>query len=103
MEEESWTHQDYTVYEAPGSTGESFAYAFRVMRGGSEVFRYTIMADAASIKAHWPDVDPSRANDLDVVWSSLSSLGFTRVRAKIDSGDLTSRTLKLAGSSEVEQ
>jgi len=103
MEEEAWTHQDCKVFEAPGSTGEPFTYVYRVERGGNEVCRYTIVADAASIKAHWPDVDPTRSTDLDVIWSSLSSLGFTRVRAKIDAGDLISHTLKLSGSGEVEE
>ena len=103
MEEETFTYQGCKVVEAPGSTGEPFTYVYRVERGGSEMFRYTIMADAASIKAHWPDVDPARSTDLDVIWSSLSSLGYARVRAKIDAGDLTSRTLKLTGNSEVEE
>jgi hypothetical protein len=103
MEEETWTHQDCRVFEAPGSTGEPFTYIYRVERGGSEVFRYTIAADAASVKAHWPDVNPARSTDLDVIWSSLSSLGFARVRAKIDMGDLTSRILRLTGSTEVEE
>jgi len=103
MEEETWTHQDCKVFEAPGSTGEPFTYVYRVERGGSEVCRYTIVADAASIKARWPDVDPARVNDLDVIWSSLSSLGYARVRARIDAGDLTSRTLKLTSNAEVEE
>jgi hypothetical protein len=103
MEEEAWTYQDCKVSEAPGSTSEPFTYIYRVERGGSEVFRYTITTDVASIKAHWPDVDPARQTDMDVVWSSLSSLGFARVRAKIDAGDLSSRTLKLAGNTEVEE
>ena len=103
MEEETWTHQDCKVLEAPGSTGEPFTYVYRVERGGSEVFRYTVVADGASIKAHWPDVDPTRSTDLDVIWSSLSSLGYARVRAKIDAGDLTSHTLRLTGNTEVEE
>lgn len=102
MEEERWTHQGCQVFEAPGSVGEPFTYVYRIERGGSEMCRYTIVADAASIKAHWPDIDPARSTDLDVIWSSLSSLGYARVRAKIDLGDLTSRTLKLTGSAEVE-
>ena len=36
-------------------------------------------------------------------WSSLSSLGYGRVRAKIDAGDLTHRTLTLIGDTEVEE
>jgi hypothetical protein len=103
MEEETFTYQDCKVVEAPDSTGEPFTYVYRVEQGGSEVFRYTIVADAASIKAHWPDIDPARSTDLDVIWSSLSSLGYARVRAKIDAGDLTSRTLRLTGGSEVEE
>ena len=69
MEEDRWTHQDCTVFESPGSTQEPFTYVFRVERGGSEVFRYTLKADTLAIKAHWPDVDPTRLNDMDVVWS----------------------------------
>ena len=103
MEEETWTHQDCKVFEAPGSLAEPFTYIFRVERGGSELFRYTITTDIASVKAHWPDLDPARAGDMDAMWSSLSSLGFGRVRAKIDAGDLTSRTLKLTGATETEE
>ena len=103
MEEDRWTHQDCTVFESPGSTQEPFTYVFRVERGGSEVFRYTLKADATAIKAHWPDVDPARSNDMDVVWSSLSGLGYGRVRAKIDAGDMTSRTLTLTGDTQVEE
>ena len=103
MEEETYTYQDCKVVEAPSSTGEPFTYVYRVERAGSEVFRYTIVADAASIKAHWHDIDPTRTTDLDVIWSSLSSLGYVRVRAKIDAGDLTSRTLRLTAGSEVEE
>jgi len=40
---------------------------------------------------------------MDVVWSSLSSLGYGRVRAKIDAGDFASRTLRLTGDTEVEE
>ena len=103
MEEDRWTHRDCTVFESSGSTQEPFTYVFRVERGGGEVFRYALKADAAAIRAHWPDVDPARLNDMDVVWSSLSSLGYGRVRAKIDAGDLTSRTLTLTGNTEVEE
>jgi hypothetical protein len=38
---------------------------------------------------------------MDVVWISLSSQGFTRVRAKSDAGDLSNRTLQLTGATEV--
>ena len=103
MEEDNWTYQDCTVFEAPGPTVGPFTYIFRVVRGGREVFRYTLTADADSIKAHWPDVNPARSTDMDVIWSSLSSLGYARVRAKIDAGDLTSRTLKLTGNTEAEE
>lgn len=103
MEEDTWTYQDYTVFEGPGSAQEPFTYIFRVERGASPVFRYTITADTLSIKAHWPDIDPARLNDMDVIWSSLSSLGYGRVRAKIDAGDFASRTLKLTGDTEVEE
>jgi hypothetical protein len=103
MEEETWTHQDCKVFEAPGSTGEPFTYIYRVERGGSEAFRYTVVADGASIKVRWPDVDPTRSTDLDVIWSSLSSLGYARVRAKIDAGDLISCTLRLTGNTEMEE
>ena len=91
------------MFESPGSTQVPFTYVFRVERGGSEMFRYTLKADAAAIKAHWPDVDPTRLNDMDVVWSSLSSLGYGRVRAKVDAGDLTRRTLTLIGNTQVEE
>jgi hypothetical protein len=103
MEEDRWSYQDCTVFEAPGSTQEPFTYIFRVERGGGEVFRYTLKADTAAIKARWPDVDPVRLNDMDVVWSSLSSLGYGRVRAKIDAGDLANRTLTLTGNTEAEE
>ena len=102
MEEDTWAYQDCKVFEVPGSTQEPFTYVFRVERGGSEVFRYTISADAASVKAHWPDIDPARLNDMDAMWGALSGLGFGRVRAKIDAGDLASRTLKLTGATEAE-
>ena len=103
MEEDIWTYQDCKVFEGPGSTQEPFTYVFRVERGGNEAFRYTISADAASVKAHWPDVDPARLNDVDAMWGALSGLGFGRVRAKIDTGDLSSRTLKLMGATELEE
>ena len=103
MEKDRWTYQDCAVFEAPGSTQEPFTYVFRVERGGSEVFRYTLKADSMAIKAHWPDVDPARSNDMDVVWSSLSSSGYRRVRAKIDAGDLTSHALTLTDNTEMEE
>ncbi len=103
MDEDRWTYQDCTVFESPGSTAEPFTYVYRVERGGAEVFRYTIVSDAASIKAHWPDMDPARSTDMDGIWGSLASLGFARVRAKIDAGDLTGRTLRLTGAAEVEE
>jgi hypothetical protein len=37
------------------------------------------------------------------MWGALSGLGFGRVRAKIDAGDLASRTLKLTGVTEAEE
>jgi hypothetical protein len=76
---------------------------YRVVRGGSEVCRYIIQADAASIKAHWPDMDPARSTDMEGIWGSLASLGFARVRAKIDAGDMATRTLKLTGATEAEE
>ena len=103
MDEERWTYQDYTVIEAPESTSAPFTYVYRVERGGSEVFRYTIMSDADSIRAHWPDMDPARSTDMEGIWGSLASLGFARVRAKIDASDLTSCTLRLSGAAEVEE
>ena len=103
MEQDTWTYQACQVFEAPGSTQNPFSYVFRVERDGSEVFRYTLVADTDSIKAHWPDIDPARVNDLDAVWGSLSGLGYGRVRAKIDANDWASCVLRLAGNTEIEE
>ena len=104
MSEESWAYKGYTVIEGPadGQPLEPFTYVFRIEQGGTTLARFTIVGDAASVKAHWADLDPARAGDIDAMWGAFSSEGFVRVRALIDSGVVSNKTLTLRGAGFVE-
>lgn len=104
MSEETWNYKDHEVIEGPasGQPAEPFTYVFRVQKGGASVCTYTIVSDAASVKAHWPDIDPARAGDIDAMWGALSGEGYARVRSMIDSGVLADKSLTLQGSDSIE-
>jgi hypothetical protein len=104
LSEESWDYKGYAVEESPatGQPSEPFTYVFRVLKDGKPVCVYTLVSDAASVKAHWPDIDPVRVGDIDAMWGALSSEGYIRVRMLIDSGALTNKTLTLKGTEAVE-
>ena len=104
MSEELWEYKGYAVEEGPaaGQPSEPFTYVFRVQKGGKPVCAYTLVSDAASVKAHWPDIDPARVGDIDAMWGALSSEGYIRVRMLIDSGALADKTLTLNGADAIE-
>jgi hypothetical protein len=104
VSEESWDYQGYVVTEGPaaGQPAEPFTYVFTLRQAGAPVCAYTIVSDAASVKAHWPDIDPARVGDIDAMWAALSGEGYRRVRAMIDAGTLSNKTLTLRGSDAVE-
>jgi len=104
MNEESWEYKGHIVTEGPaaGQPAEPFTYVFRVQKGGAPVCTYTIVSDGAAIKARWPDIDPARAGDVDVLWGALSGEGYARVRALIDSGTPLDKTLTLRGMETIE-
>jgi len=104
MSEESWEYKGYVVTEGPaaGQPAEPFTYVFRIQMEGAPVCAYTIVSDAASIKARWPDIDPARAGDVDALWGALSGEGFMRVRSLIDSGAPVDKTLTLHGMEAIE-
>jgi hypothetical protein len=104
VSEETWNYSGYSIAESPaaGQPAEPFTYVFRVSQGGAILCRYTVRTDAASVKAHWPDIDPARAGDIDAMWAALSSEGYIRVRQMIDSGSLSDKTLTLRGGEAVE-
>jgi len=104
LSEESWSYSGYTVTESPadGQPTEPFTYVFRVQKDGALAARYTLVSDAASVKAHWPDIDPGRAGDIEALWGALSSEGYVRIRMMIDAGTLADKTLTLRGAGEVE-
>jgi hypothetical protein len=104
MCEESWKYKGCIVTEGPaaGQPVEPFTYVFRVQKGGAPVCAYTIVSDRAAIQARWPDIDPARVGDVDVLWGALSGEGYARVRALIDSGAPVDKTLTLHGMEAVE-
>ncbi len=104
MSEEIWDYKGYLIAEGPaaGQPAEPFTYVFCIQKDGAPVCAYTIVSDAASVKAHWPDIDPARIGDVDAMWGALSSEGYIRVRTLIDSGALVDKTLTLRGADTVE-
>ena len=104
MSEETWDYNGYSIAESPaaGQPAEPFTYIFRISKGGAAVCTYTIRSNAASIKAHWSDIDPARIGDIDAMWGALSSEGYVRVRRMIDGGALSDKTLTLQGNEAVE-
>ena len=104
MSEETWDYKGYLIAEGPaaGQPAEPFAYVFRILKDGAPMCAYTIVSDAASVKAHWPDIDPARIGDIDAMWAALSSEGYIRVRLLIDSGALVDKTLTLRGAEAAE-
>lgn len=104
MSEETWNYNGYSVAESPaaGQPVEPFTYVFRISKDGAAVCTYTIRTDAASVKAHWSDIDPARVGDIDAMWAALSSEGYVRVRHMIDGNALANKTLTLQGSESIE-
>lgn len=104
MSEESWSYKGYVVAESPAADqpSEPFTYVFRIQKDGALVCTYTIVSDMASVRAHWPDIDPGRAGDVDAMWGALSSEGYIRVRMQIDSGSPAAKTLTLKGADAIE-
>ena len=104
MSEETWDYKGYLIAESPasGQPAEPFTYVFRISRDGAAQCTYTIRSDAASIKAHWSDIDPARVGDIDAIWAALSSEGYVRIRSMIDSGALSEKTLVLKGHEAIE-
>jgi uncharacterized protein YyaL (SSP411 family) len=100
---EGWQYKGYAVDEGfKPEPRQRFQYFFRVLKDDERAFRYCVWTSKEAVAARWPDLDLDTEAGRARLEERLQSEGRSRVRAKIDAGDLKNWLLDLRGDDEEE-
>ena len=93
---EKWSYREYQVEEGLKPGSKHFQYFFTVSRGGDKKCNYCVWIEDEALSRF----DPSA--DFDSIVSSQKESWNKWVRAKIETGDLNSKVLRIGKKEQKE-
>ena len=99
----AWEYQGYTVDAGfKPEPQDRFQYFFRVLKEGEKAFRYCIWTTEQAVAARWPGLETGTEAGQAELQERLRKVGYARIQAKIDAGDLNDWLLDLRADDEEE-